>query len=134
MGDTYAYQPAGLAARDRATTLFARTMGYVAATTGLFALGAYLGRNMPSGIALIAYFAAFAALIAMQFSVRKSQQATVAQAASSRRVSRKRVPQADRISSTQRSNSAASRRKIPSRNGPAYRPTAASRLPLESAS
>lgn len=77
MDDTYAYRPAGLAARDRTNTLFAQTMGYVAATTGLFALGAYLGRNLSGGVALIAYLAAFAALIAMQFSVRKSRLTTV---------------------------------------------------------
>jgi hypothetical protein len=32
--DTYAYGPAALVARDRSITLLARTMGYVAATTG----------------------------------------------------------------------------------------------------
>src|SRR4051812_33526681 len=77
MDSTYPYQPAGVTARDRSHTLFAQTMGYVAATTGLFALGAYLGRNLSSGIAFIAYLAAFAALIAMQFAVRKSRQTTV---------------------------------------------------------
>jgi len=77
MDETYAYRPAGLAARDRGHTLFARTMGYVAATTGLFALGAYLGRNLPGGIAFVAYLAAFAALIGMLFSVRRSRQTTV---------------------------------------------------------
>ncbi|MFC7529755.1 Bax inhibitor-1 family protein [Actinoplanes sp. GCM10030250] len=78
MDDTYAYRPAGLATRDRSHTLFAQTMGYVAATTALFALGAYLGRNLPAGIAFLAYLAAFAALIAMHFTVRRSRQATVA--------------------------------------------------------
>jgi len=58
MDDTYAYRPAGLAIRDRGHALFARTMGYVAATTGLFALGAYLGRHLPAGIAFIALFVA----------------------------------------------------------------------------
>jgi modulator of FtsH protease len=77
MDDTYPYRPAGLAAPERTNTLFARTMGYVAATTGLFALGAYLGRHLSGGVAFIAYLAAFAALIAMQFSVRRSRQTTV---------------------------------------------------------
>ncbi|MEU7903805.1 Bax inhibitor-1 family protein [Actinoplanes sp. NPDC049118] len=77
MDDTYAYRPAGVAARDRGHTLFAQTMAYVAATTGLFALGAYLGRNLPGGLAFVAYLAAFAALIAMQFTVRRSRQTTV---------------------------------------------------------
>ena len=78
MDGTYAHRPAGIVARDRGHTLFAQTMGYVAATTGLFALGAYLGRNLPGVIAFVAYLAAFAALIAMQFAVRRSRQRTVA--------------------------------------------------------
>ncbi|MEU4423610.1 Bax inhibitor-1 family protein [Actinoplanes sp. NPDC024001] len=77
MDNTFAYRPAGTVARDRGHTLFAQTMGYVAATTGLFALGAYLGRDLPALAALLAYFASFAALIGMQFSVRRSKQATV---------------------------------------------------------
>ncbi|MET0418759.1 MAG: hypothetical protein ABW022_22315, partial [Actinoplanes sp.] len=77
MDDAYAYRPAGLAARDRGHVLFAQTMGYVAATTALFALGAYAGRNLPGAAAFIAYLVAFAALIAMQFTVRRSRQTTV---------------------------------------------------------
>ena len=77
MDSTYPYRPAEVVARDRSHTLFAQTMGYVAATTGLFALGAYLGRNLPGFLAFVAYLAAFAALIAMQFAVRKSRQTTV---------------------------------------------------------
>jgi FtsH-binding integral membrane protein len=77
MDDTHPYRPAGLAARDRGHALFAQTMGYVAATTGLFALGAYLGRNLPAGIAFMAYLGSFAALIAMQFAVRRSHGATI---------------------------------------------------------
>ncbi|MCU7728712.1 Bax inhibitor-1 family protein [Actinoplanes sp. KI2] len=78
MDNAYPYQPAGLAARDRGHVLFAKTMGYVAATTGLFALGAYLGRNLPGWLAFVAYLASFAALIGMQFTVRRSRQQTVA--------------------------------------------------------
>jgi len=57
--------------------LFAQTMGYVAATAALFALGAYLGRNLPGGAGVIAFIAAFACLIGMQFAARKSRQLTV---------------------------------------------------------
>ncbi|WP_328475334.1 Bax inhibitor-1 family protein [Actinoplanes sp. NBC_00393] len=78
MGEAYAYPPAGIAVRDHSRTLFAQTMGYVAVTTGLFAMGAYLGRNLPVGVAFLAYLASFAALIAMQFTVRRSRQTTVA--------------------------------------------------------
>jgi uncharacterized protein len=77
MDDTYAPRPAGLAVGG-AATLFARTMGYVAATTGLFALGACLGRGFPALVAFGAYLVSFAALIAMHFAVRRSRPATVA--------------------------------------------------------
>jgi FtsH-binding integral membrane protein len=63
--------------RDQAHTLFAQTMGYVAATAALFALGAYLGHNLPGGAGIVAFIAAFACLIGMQFAVRRSQQLTV---------------------------------------------------------
>ena len=41
--------PAAIDARDWTRTLFAQTVRYVAATAALFALGAYLGRNLSSG-------------------------------------------------------------------------------------
>jgi modulator of FtsH protease len=53
-------------------------MGYVAATAGLFALGAYLGRNLSGGAGIVAFIAAFGCLIGMQFAARRSQQLTVA--------------------------------------------------------
>jgi modulator of FtsH protease len=77
MNDSVAYRPAGLAARDRSQTLFARTMGYVAATAGLFALGAYLGRDLLGGVGIVAFIAAFACLIGMQVASRRSRQLTV---------------------------------------------------------
>jgi FtsH-binding integral membrane protein len=77
MSDSFAYGSAGLAARDRSHTLFAQTMGYVALTAGLFALGAYLGRNLTGGVGIIAFIAAFACLIGMQFASRRSQQLTI---------------------------------------------------------
>ena len=63
--------------RDQAHTLFAQTMGYVAATAALFALGAYLGRHLSGGAGIVAFLAAFACLIGMQFASRRSQQLTV---------------------------------------------------------
>jgi modulator of FtsH protease len=77
MDDSFAYRPAGALTRDRAHTLFAQTMGYVAVTAGLFALGAYLGRNMVGFVAIIAYIGAFGCLIGMQFAVRRSANLTV---------------------------------------------------------
>ncbi|HYB47021.1 MAG TPA: Bax inhibitor-1 family protein [Streptosporangiaceae bacterium] len=72
MNESMTYGGYGTATRDRTHTLFAQTMGYVAVTTGLFALGAYLGRNLSSGWAFVWYIAAFACLIAMNFTVRRS--------------------------------------------------------------
>jgi len=72
------YQQMGSAARSQAHTLFAQTMGYVAATAGFFALGAWLGRNMTGALGIVAFIAAFAVLIGMRFAVRRSVELTVA--------------------------------------------------------
>ncbi|TCM50498.1 Bax inhibitor-1 family protein [Kribbella sp. VKM Ac-2568] len=77
MSESIAYPPAGATARDRTHTLFAQTMWYVALTAGLFALGAYLGRDLVGGVGIVAFIAAFASLIGMQFAVRKSLNLTV---------------------------------------------------------
>ena len=78
MNESVAYQqPYGASTRDQAHTLFAQTMAYVAATAGLFALGAYLGRNLTGAVAIIAYIASFACLIGMRFAARRSMQLTV---------------------------------------------------------
>jgi uncharacterized protein len=77
MNGPASYRMMGAAARDRAHGLFAQTMGYVAATAGFFALGAYLGRNLSSGAGIVAFLAAFACLIGMRFAARRSRQLTV---------------------------------------------------------
>jgi hypothetical protein len=38
---------------DRTRSLFGQVMWYVAATAGLIALGAYLGRNVGYGVAIV---------------------------------------------------------------------------------
>jgi FtsH-binding integral membrane protein len=68
----------GDAARGQAHALFAQTMGYVALTAGLFALGAWLGRNLTGGVGIVLFIAAFAVLIAMRFAARRSVGLTVA--------------------------------------------------------
>jgi FtsH-binding integral membrane protein len=80
MSESLAYRVpgAGVSTRDRTHTLFAQTMGYVAVTAGLFALGAYLGRNLPGAVGIVAFIAGFACLIGMRFTARKSLQLTVA--------------------------------------------------------
>ena len=77
MSDTLTYQHMGTAARGQTHALFAQTMGYVAATAALFALGAWLGRNLTGGVGIVAFIAAFACLIAMRFAARRSTQLTV---------------------------------------------------------
>jgi FtsH-binding integral membrane protein len=77
MTQTLPYQQMGTAARGQAHALFAQTMGYVAVTAGLFALGAWLGRGLSGGVGIVAFIAAFAALISMRFAARRSTQLTV---------------------------------------------------------
>jgi uncharacterized protein len=67
----------GYLTRDQTRTLFSQTMGYVALTTALFAAGAYLGRDMAYGLGWVWFIAAFVCLIAMNFTVSRSQQLTV---------------------------------------------------------
>src|ERR1700733_14776299 len=63
--------------RDRSLTLFGQTMAYVAATAGLFALGAYAGRNLSESLGWIWFVAAIVCLFAMNFTSRRSVPATV---------------------------------------------------------
>jgi FtsH-binding integral membrane protein len=77
MTQSLTYQQMGTAARGQAHALFAQTMGYVAATAALFALGAWLGRDLTGGAGIIAFIAAFAVLIGMRVATRRSAQLTV---------------------------------------------------------
>lgn len=64
--------------QNRTRTLFGQVMWTVATTAGLFALGACLGRNLGSGLALLSYILAFACLIGMRFAIRSSTGLSVA--------------------------------------------------------
>ncbi len=77
MTDTLTDQRTGTATRSQAHALFAQTMGYVAITAALFALGAWLGRDLTGGVGIVAFIAAFAALFGMRFAARRSVQLTV---------------------------------------------------------
>jgi FtsH-binding integral membrane protein len=77
MNGSLSYRAPGAATGDRTRTLFGQTMGYVAVTAGVFALGTYLGRNLAQSWAIVWFIAAFACLIAMQFAVRRSSGLTV---------------------------------------------------------
>ena len=63
---------AGYSTRDQTATLFGQTMGLVALTAALFALGAYAGRHLSEGAAIIAWIGAFIVLMVMNFAARKS--------------------------------------------------------------
>lgn len=78
MSESFSYPGIGTAAPQRVQTLFAQTMGYVALTAALFALGAYLGRHLSNGAGIVGFIAAFACLIGMQFAARKSRELTIA--------------------------------------------------------
>src|SRR6478752_4529595 len=47
--------------RDQARALFGQTMGLVAVTAGLFAVGAYLGRDLSQGWGTVLFIASFGA-------------------------------------------------------------------------
>ncbi len=72
MNESLAFGPSRAAARDQTRTLFGQTMGYVAVTAGFFALGSYLGRHLSQGWAIVWFIVAFACLISMNFTVRRS--------------------------------------------------------------
>jgi modulator of FtsH protease len=64
--------------RDETGKLFGQTMGLVAATAGVFALGAYVGRDLSGGWAIVFYIAAFGVLLGMNFAAQRSEQLAVA--------------------------------------------------------
>jgi FtsH-binding integral membrane protein len=72
---TAAVQP-GLT-RDEAGTLLGQTMGLVAVTAGLFALGAYLGRDISYGWGWAFFIGAFALLIGMNAVAQRSEQGAI---------------------------------------------------------
>jgi uncharacterized protein len=74
---TYETAPEPVLVRDESRTLFSQTMGLVAVTAGLFALGAYLGRDLSYGWGFVAYIASFALLIGLNFAVQRSQQLAI---------------------------------------------------------
>ncbi len=63
--------------RDQSRALLGHTMGLVALTAGLFALGAYVGRDISSGWGWVAFIAAFGVLIGMNVAVQRSERLAV---------------------------------------------------------
>lgn len=77
MTQTLNYRQMGTSDRSQAHTLFAQTMGYVAATAALFSAGAWLGRDLTGGVGIAAFIAAFAVLFGMRFAAQRSVPLTV---------------------------------------------------------
>jgi FtsH-binding integral membrane protein len=63
--------------RDETGTLIGQTMGLVAVTTGFFALGAYLGRDLSYGWGLVLYIASFGCLIGLNFAAQRSERVAI---------------------------------------------------------
>ena len=66
-----------VAARDQTRALFGQTMGLVAVTAGLFAVGAYLGRDLSYGWGFAAFIASFGLLIGINIAVSRSEQLAI---------------------------------------------------------
>jgi FtsH-binding integral membrane protein len=63
--------------RDETGTLVGQTMGLVAVTCGLFALGAYLGRDLSYGWGLVFYIVSFGCLIGLNVVAQRSERAAI---------------------------------------------------------
>jgi FtsH-binding integral membrane protein len=59
--------------RDETGTLLGQTMGLVAATAGLFALGAYVGRDLSYGWGFVLFIAAFGCLLGLNVAAQRSE-------------------------------------------------------------
>lgn len=64
-------------ARNERAALLGQTMGLVAITAGLFALGAYLGRDISGGWAIAFFIGAFALLLGMNAATQRSEELAV---------------------------------------------------------
>lgn len=62
---------------DRARAVFGQTMGLVAVTAAVAALGAYLGRDLTRGWGIVFMIAAFACILGMNTAVRRSEQLAI---------------------------------------------------------
>jgi len=69
--------PAPPLTRDQSATLFGQTMGLVAVTAAFFALGAYMGRDLSGGWAIVWFIGAFGALIALNFATARSEKLAI---------------------------------------------------------
>lgn len=69
-------QPVALS-RDRSRAIFGQTMGLVAATAAVAAFGAYLGRDLGRGVAMVAIIGAIVCIVAMNAAIKRSEQLAI---------------------------------------------------------
>jgi modulator of FtsH protease len=63
--------------RGETGSLFGQTMGLVAVTAAVFAVGAYIGRDLSGGWAIVFYIASFAVLIGLNAAAQRSEQLAI---------------------------------------------------------
>jgi FtsH-binding integral membrane protein len=78
MSSTTAMAAHASPSREETGSLVGQTMGLVAVAAGVFALGAYLGRDVSGGWALFWFIAAFGFLFAMDAGAARSERLAVA--------------------------------------------------------
>jgi modulator of FtsH protease len=71
---TYTAPAPAAVARDRSRELLGQVMGYVAATVGFAALGAYLGRDLGGGTGLLLFIPALAAIFGLNAAAAAGRQ------------------------------------------------------------
>ena len=63
--------------RDRSRAIFGQTMGLVAVTAGVAGFGAYLGRDLSRGVAIVAIIGAIVCIVAMNAAIKRSEQLAI---------------------------------------------------------
>jgi FtsH-binding integral membrane protein len=66
-----------VAEQDATRALFGQTMGLVALAAAFFAGGAYIGRDLSSGVGLLWFIAAFACLFGIRMATQRSEQLAI---------------------------------------------------------
>ena len=70
-------QQSVVVSRDRARAVFGQTMGLVALTCAVAALGAYLGRNISHGWGIVAFIGAIACIFGLNAAIQRSEQLAI---------------------------------------------------------
>ena len=70
-------QQAVVVSRDRARAIFGQTMGLVALTCAVAALGAYLGRDIAHGWGIVVWIGALVCLFGLNAAVKRSEQLAI---------------------------------------------------------